>query len=360
MVPDANDFQDDYADPFGGVGDLSDAALEKLMSGGGAAAEEEDVTQLEPGTRVSGVVLEAQGDELLVELDGKNLGVIELSEFDALEVPAPGTPIQAEYLRFDDSKDACVLSTQTVRTEIAWEELRVGAVLSGRVTETNRGGLTLDIKGIRAFLPVSQIEIERVEDLEPYVGRTLSCAVIRFDRASEDLVVSRRQILEEEREAARASALESLEVGSVRSGTVRRLDDFGAFVDVGGVDGLLHISKIRQALGSADALHVGQKISVVIHNVDAARGRIGLDVHHAEEDAWDESIQGYAVGEVVTGVVSRQTEAGVFLRIDEGLEAVVRPDHIAELGDSASGSIVKGRIVAIDSAERTVQVRPLS
>ncbi len=347
------------------LSEMSDADLEALMGGGVAANEGDiDVAQIEPGTRLQGTVLEARGDELLVELDGKSLGVVDLSEFDAGEVPSSGDELHAELVRYDAEKEIAILSTSEVRTEVAWEELRVGTLVAGRVTDKNRGGLTLDIKGIRAFLPISQIELSRVEDLDPYVGQTLQCRVTQVDRADQNLVVSRRELLEEEAAAAREEALAKLDVGAVVTGTVVRINDHGAFIDLGGVDGLLHASKIRAAIQEdedGERVHVGKRIAVEVRTIDRSRARIGLDFHHVEGDSWDRVLANFAVGDLVVGWLSERSAAGARIKIDDGLEAAIPPEELGHLEPDASvGAIVRATIIALDAGAREVRVRPVA
>lgn len=353
---------DEYDDLLKDVAGISDADLERLMGGGGPPVDDSlAVEEIEPGTRIGGTVVELRDDEVLVELDGKNLGVIELGEFEIGEIPRPGTEIQAEFVRYDAEKDLSILSVQSVRREVLWDALRVGAVLAGTVVDKNKGGLTLDIKGERAFLPISQIELTRVEDLDPYLGRQLHCEVTRFDRQERNLIVSRRRILEREAAARKAEVLEALSEGDVVTGTVSRMTDHGAFIDLGGVDGLLHMSRIRQTVktGEGEPLHVGQKVTVLIATLDRERERIGLDFHRLEEDDWDQTIESYAVGDTVTGWVSRVESGRAVVRIDEGLEAIVPEEFLSSPEPPGTGSIVRGSIVAIDRANREVRLKPL-
>ena len=250
---------------------------------------------------------------------------------------------------------------QTVRTEVIWEGLKVGSVLSGTVVDKNKGGLTLDIKGVRAFVPISQIELTRVEDLDPYIGRQLECEVMQFDRRERNLVLSRRRILEAEAAVIKAKVLEELSEGDVVTGSVSRLTDHGAFIDLGGVDGLLHMSKIRESIksGGSEPLRAGQKVTVQIATIDRDRERIGLDFHQLAEDSWDRTIESYSVGDTVTGWVSRLEAGRTIVRIDEGLEAEVPDEFYDSVEAPGTGSIVRGRIVAIDRVKREIRLKPL-
>ncbi len=362
MTRPSDEIPNEYDDLLKDVSGISDADLERLMGGGGPAVDDSlAVEELEMGTLVGGTVVEVRDDEVLVELDGKNLGIIEVGEFEIGEVPRPGAEIQAEFIRYDQGKDVSILSVQTVRTEVLWEGLKVGSVLSGTVVDKNKGGLTLDIKGVRAFVPISQIELTRVEDLDPYIGRQLECEVMEFDRRERNLVLSRRRILEAEAAVIKAKVLEELSEGDIVTGSVSRLTDHGAFIDLGGVDGLLHMTKIRQSIksGESDPLRTGQKVTVQIATIDRDRERIGLDFHQLAEDSWDRTVESYSVGDTVTGWVSRLEAGRTIVRIDEGLEAEVPDEFYGSVEAPSTGSIVRGRIVAIDRVKREIRLKPL-
>lgn len=343
-------FNDDYEESLREALDMSDAELERLL-GGAEPEKSPEFEQLEPGTILEGVVVEVQSQEILLELDRKTLGVVDLEEYAGDELPSAGTALKAEFVRYDSGRSVCVLTTKAVRTEIAWEELRVGMVLEGIVDETNRGGLTLSIKGMRAFMPISQIELGRVEDLEPYVGRKLRCEVTQVDRAERNLVVSRRRVLDRESESERRELFDKLQEGEVIRGKVTRMTEHGAFVDVGGIDGLLHISKIVQR---RETLEAGDLVEVEIVRLDRDRGRVALDFRSVDELSWDSLVEGYEVGDNVTGWIARVENTGeVILALGEGLEAVI-PKGLA--GEAEVGNLVRGTIASIDSERNRVEV----
>ncbi len=356
---------------------MSDADLEALMGGGQESASEgqADAEQLQSGDRVQGVVIGLQGDEVLVELDGKTLGVVDIKEFEAEDIPEVGDKVKAEYSHYDYKKEVCVLSTQTVRTEVTWEQLHTGAVIEGKVTDTNRGGLILDIKGIRAFMPVSQIDRQRTEELEPFIGKKLQAEVTRVDRQREEIVVSRRNILEREYEKQREAAFSKLVEGTRVKGKVQRINQHGAFIDVGGVDGLLHISRI-QRMGKEEGneegpkLKEGQILEVEISRIDHERGRIGLDfvkketqaaqtveapVHQIEvEDTPFET--DYEVGESITGWVLRLEGDGATISIEEGVEAHVPKESIP--AGWGTGTVINAVVSKIQDKAPNIWLEP--
>lgn len=355
-------FRDSSDDDLDKIANLSDADLDRLMGGGSVEEETQNYETIEPGTRVKGIVIGMQGDEILVELDGKTVGVVDAKEFDEdEEIPGEGTTIQGEYVQYDAGRDVHLLSTKAVRTEVAWEELRPGMILEGVVTGTNKGGLTIDIKDMRAFMPISQIDRQRVEDLELFVGRKLRCEVTQVDRDRENLVVSRRLILDREHEAARQKAVDSVTEGTVVKGRITRLSEHGAFVDVGGVDGLLHASRIKDHFGTKDGSHPlkeGQLIEVEIARVDYDRARISLGFVAVEANSWSEVIGDYSEGDLVSGWISKETDDGLILSLDEGVEALIPKHLVDKLEDANVGAIVKANIASIDSEAKRITVHP--
>ncbi len=361
MTQNRDPFEDEFEKSLVDAASMSDDELARLLDAPAAApgGRPDSFESLEAGDRVEGTVVEVRGGEVLVELDGKTLGVVDAEEYDG-EPPRPGTRVQAEFVRRDAARDLFVLSTRPVRTEVAWEELRVGMTLEGTVVETNKGGLTLDIRGMRAFMPISCIERQRVEDIEPYVGRKLRFEVTQVDRAERNLVVSRRAILDREAEAQRGEALEKLSRGDVVRGRVTQLNQHGAFIDLGGVEGLLHASKIAREMHGAgesgrEALEVGDLVEVEIVSIDRERGRVGLDFREIEENAWETLIEGYAVGDEVTGWISRVGDDGAVLSLEEGLEAIVPRQQVTS--EMTTGTIVTATITEIDRERQRIAAR---
>jgi ribosomal protein S1 len=356
-------FQDRLKD----LASMSDEELARLMeggSGGGADASTKRPAfdDLAPGERVKGTVLDFQGDEILVEIDRKTLGIIDQAEFADEPLPLQGAPIQAEVIHFDRDKDVYLLTVKGVRSEVAWDDLRKGMEVEGKVVEATKGGLVIDLKGVRAFLPVSHIELHRVEAMEPYIGQKLRCEIQDIDRAAQNVVLSRRAILERERSSRRQDVFASLKEGDVRTGKVVRLTEHGAFVNLGDVDGLIHTSRIReQSRGGRDAgaLKVGQTVEVVINRVEPERGRISLDFRRVEQDSWEETSVNYKVGDVVTGWVTKVGPEGTVLSLGEGIEGLIPTVPGAEpSADFGTGSLVKGTIASIDKKTRRIVVKP--
>lgn len=368
MCAKSRDFPEDEPVKASGA-NLSDEDLERLLFGEASSARAgskggapgSNVEELAPGAVVRGTVIDNRGGEVVVEIDAKTLGLIEETEYDPDDdLPAVGDRIEARFVRYDRRRDLAVLSVREARREVFWEELRPGLIVEGLVTGTNKGGLTVDIKGHRAFLPVSQIELSRTEDLAPFVGQKLVCEITRVDRADENIVLSRRTILEREREETRANALAGLTEGEVLKGRVTRVNEHGAFIDLGGVEGLLHVSKIRarhQELGRAEELNPGRELEVELRRIDREQGRISLDFHRVAAEGWTTSIEGYVVGDEVTGWISRLSPTEAWISIEEGIEARMERAHLEP--HAARGTIVRGRIYSIDHQARRIELRPI-
>ncbi len=223
-------------------------------------------------------------------------------------------------------------------------------VVEARVTGHNKGGLECEVSSLRAFIPASQISLYRVEDLSQFVGQKFNCVVTQADPAKRNLVLSRRGILEREKAEAKANLMSQLEVGQVREGVVRSLQEFGAFVDLGGVDGLIHISQLSwdRLRHASEALELGQKVRVKVQKIDPATGKISLAFRDLAENPWSHAAQKYTARSRVEGTVSRLMEFGAFVRLEPGIEGLI---HISELAHKrvwrASDIVQEGQQVEV-------------
>jgi small subunit ribosomal protein S1 len=211
-----------------------------------------------------------------------------------------------------------------------WTDLTPGAIVEARVTGSNTGGLEVQVQSIRGFIPASQIDLYRVEQFGDYVNQRLQCVVTEANESRQKLVLSRRAVLEREKEAKRKELLESLAAGDTREGVVTKLMDFGAFVDIGGMEGLVHISKLSwdRVTHPNEVLKAGEKIKVKVEKVDQASGKISLSYRDTLQDPWDNIEQKYPVNSVARGTVSRIAQFGAFVKLEPGIEGLV---HISEL-----------------------------
>ncbi|MBC7324734.1 MAG: 30S ribosomal protein S1, partial [Moorella sp. (in: Bacteria)] len=297
--------------------------------------------ELRRGSIVAGTVVQINENEVLVDVGGKSEGIIPLNELshrnisDPREVLAVGDSIQVMVLRPENEEGHPVLSKRRADRRAAWERLEEhlasGAELQGEVIEVVKGGLLVDV-GVRGFVPASLVERGYVEDLNAYLGKTLRLRVIELDRSKNKVVLSQKAILEEEFEKQRQATWDSLEVGQIRKGIVRRLTNFGAFVDLGGVDGLLHVSEISwgRVEHPRDALAEGQEIEVKILGIDREEGKVSLGRKQLLPNPWDTAAERYPVGSIVEGKVLRLAPFGAFVEVEPGIEGLV---HISQLAD---------------------------
>ena len=232
---------------------------------------------------------------------------------------------------FDGANGVMLLSRKGSAVSNAnWNTVAVGMTVEARVTGVNKGGLEVDVHGIRGFMPISQIEMFRINELEPYLNQKLICMVAEVDVASQNLVVSRRDILEKEKAEAKEKLWAELKEGQVREGIVRSVMPFGAFVDLGGVDGLLHISEMSwsRQIDATKLFQSGQKVKVVVLKIDPETRKVGLGFKQLEENPWDVFSRDNRPGAIVTGKVTKLAEFGAFIELSPGIEGLV---HLSEL-----------------------------
>jgi small subunit ribosomal protein S1 len=317
------------------LNDVGDSQ-EELM-----AAIEATIKPFDEGDIVEGMVVKIDKDETLLDIGYKSEGVIparELSirnDVDPSEVVTVGDEIEALVLQKEDADGRLILSKKRAQYERAWgkiEEIknRDGTV-SGPVIEVVKGGLILDI-GLRGFLPASLVEMRRVRDLQPYVGQELECRIIELDKNRNNVVLSRRRFLEESQAEQRQEFLTSLAKGEVRTGTVSSIVNFGAFVDLGGVDGLVHVSELswKHVDHPGEVVEVGQEVQVEVLDVDLERERVSLSLKATQEDPWRQFARAHEVGDVIEGRVTKLVPFGAFVELDDAIEGLV---HISELAE---------------------------
>ncbi len=297
------------------------------------------LVSVEDGQIVEGTVVKVDKDEVLLDIGYKSEGVIpsrELSirnDVDPSEVVSMGDRIEALVLTKEDKDGRLVLSKKRAQYERAWGDIEKkkeeDGVVSGPVIEVVKGGLIIDI-GLRGFLPASLVELRRVRDLAPYVGRTLEAKIIELDKNRNNVVLSRRAWLEETQKEQREEFLENLKPGEIRSGVVSSVVNFGAFVDLGGMDGLVHVSELswKHVDHPGSVVQVGDEITVQVLEVDLDRERISLSLKATQQDPWQEFASSHRVGELVYGRVTKLVPFGSFVQVGDGIEGLV---HISEM-----------------------------
>ncbi|MEW6188761.1 MAG: 30S ribosomal protein S1 [Actinomycetota bacterium] len=324
------------------------------------------------GDIVSGKVVKVDRDEILVDIGYKSEGVIPIRELSIRPDVGPediqvGEEIEALVLQKEDSEGRLILSKKRADCEKAWEKIErtyeEGGSVKGEVIEVVKGGLILDI-GLRGFLPASLVELKRVKDLSQYVGRELECKIVEMNRNRNNVVLSRKAVLEEERKWERQKILSKLEKGQILTGKISSIVNFGAFVDLGGVDGLIHISELSWSHidHPSEVVSVGDEVKVQVLDIDLDRERISLGLKQTTEDPWKIKVGRYSVGDVIEGVISRIVPFGAFLQMDEGVEGLIHISELAEerieLPDQAvkAGDKIKAKIIDIDLERRRISL----
>ena len=337
------------------------------------AAMEASLNDFNDGDIMSGVVVKIDRDEVLLDIGYKSEGVIpskELSirhDVDPNEVVKVGDRIEALVLQKEDKEGRLILSKKRAQYERAWgrieETMASGNTIKGPVIEVVKGGLILDI-GLRGFLPASLVDLRRVRDLQPYIGQELEAKIIELDRNRNNVVLSRRAFLEESQSEGRKKFLENLQKGERRKGTVSSIVNFGAFVDLGGVDGLVHVSELswKHVDHPSEVVAVGQEVEVEVLDVDLERERVSLSLKATQEDPWKEFERRYKAGEVISGQVTKLVPFGAFVRVAQGIEGLV---HISELSHEhvdtpesvlSVGDEVQAKVVDVDVSRRRVSL----
>ncbi len=311
--------------------DLADDALDDAYAA--------TMVVVEDGQIVEGTVVKVDQDEVLLDIGYKSEGVIparELSirnDVDPHEVVSLGERVEALVLQKEDKEGRLVLSKKRAQYERAWgkiEEIKAReGVVSGPVIEVVKGGLIVDI-GLRGFLPASLVELRRVRDLQPFVGRVLEAKIIELDKNRNNVVLSRRAYLEETQKDQREQFLDNLKPGEVRKGVVSSVVNFGAFVDLGGMDGLIHVSELswKHVDHPGSVVAVGDEVTVQVLEVDLDRERISLSLKATQQDPWQAFASNHRVGELVYGRVTKLVPFGAFVQVGDGIEGLV---HISEM-----------------------------
>ena len=305
------------------------------------AAIDATIKYFNDGDIVEGTIVKVDRDEVLLDIGYKTEGVIpsrELSikhDVDPGDVVSVGDLVEALVLTKEDKEGRLILSKKRAQYERAWGDIEKvkeeDGVVTGTVIEVVKGGLILDI-GLRGFLPASLVEMRRVRDLAPYIGQQIEAKIIELDKNRNNVVLSRRAWLEQTQSEVRSTFLNKLEKGQVRPGVVSSIVNFGAFVDLGGVDGLVHVSELswKHIDHPSEVVEVGTEVTVEVLDVDLDRERVSLSLKATQEDPWRQFARTHAIGQIVPGKVTKLVPFGAFVRVEEGIEGLV---HISELAE---------------------------
>jgi small subunit ribosomal protein S1 len=325
------------------------------------------------GDVVTGHVVRIDNDEVLVDIGYKSEGVIPVGELSIRKSVDPsdevslGEEVDALVLTKEDQDGRLILSKKRARFEKAWRRIEAaaesGEPVNGSVIEVVKGGLIIDL-GVRGFLPASLVDIRRVPNLDEYMGQTIECKVIELNRSRNNVVLSRRAVLEEQRKEDRERILDRLQPGQIVEGMISNIVDFGAFVDLDGIDGLIHISELSWSHVNhpSEILNIGDTVSVKVLDIDRQRQRISLGLKQTQEDPWQRVVDTYNIGDELEGNVTKVVTFGAFVEILDGVEGLV---HISELAQHhvdnpreiiQPGDPVRVKILEIDSERRRLSL----
>ena len=362
---------------------LTDSPTAKIVEGSNGLLLEVDgqivpnydatLRPFEEGEVVTGHVVRIDQDEVLVDIGYKSEGVIPANELsirksvDPHEEVSIGDEVDALVLTKEDQDGRLIMSKKRARFEKAWRRIEAaaesGEPVEGTVIEVVKGGLIIDL-GVRGFLPASLVDIRRVPNLDEYMGTQIECKVIELNRSRNNVVLSRRAVLEEERKEVRQQILDKLQPGDVVEGQISNIVDFGAFVDLDGIDGLIHISELSWSHVNhpSEVLEIGDTVQVKVLDIDRDRQRISLGLKQTQEDPWQRIVNTYNIGDELAGPVTKVVNFGAFVEILDGVEGLV---HISELASHhvesprdiiAPGDEIRVKILEIDSERRRLSL----
>ncbi|WP_435925224.1 30S ribosomal protein S1 [Paenibacillus sp. DYY-L-2] len=353
---------------------MSEETKHELEAAETASQEEmEQIVSLKKGDTVKGTIVKIEDNQAYVSIGYKYDGVIPIRELSSVHLDSAadavqvGQEVETKVVSIDDEKERLVLSKRAIDSENAWEELQKRfdsqETFEVTVADVVKGGIVADV-GVRGFIPASMVERHFVEDFSDYKGRTLRVKVKELDRENNKVILSQKDVLDEEFEANKLKVMGELNEGQVLEGTVQRLTQFGAFVDVGGVDGLVHVSEIawNHVEKPADVLSEGDKVKVKVLKVDPEKGKISLSIKAATPGPWETAAEQFHTGDIVSGEVKRLVNFGAFVEIAPGVEGLV---HISQISHKhigtphevlKEGQSVQVKILDVNPGEKRVSL----
>jgi len=315
--------------------------------------------QLESGTKLKAKVQTVTAEDVFCEVGYRSPGVLPLRQFPQGKQPRVGEEFLVHVEKFDADAGVIRVNLPKASRKVrgGWEELSVGQIVDCVVNKTNKGGLEVTISSLRAFLPASQVDLGFVSSLDTYVGQKFAVEITEVNPAKRNLVVSRKSILIQERKEAAATFWPTVDVGQQYPGRVKTIKDYGAFVDIGGVDGFLHIGEMSwsRLKHPSDVLAEGQLVDVVIISLDREKQKIGLGMRQLSQNPWDQIIEKYGVGTTVTGKVTRTSDFGAFVELEPSVEGLI---HISELDHKRVKKVTDVVTVGQEVAVQVLEVAP--
>ncbi|KZE55444.1 30S ribosomal protein S1 [Brevibacillus parabrevis] len=311
-----------------------------------------DATTISVGDVVKATVTKVEDKQALVDVGYKYDGLIPISELSPLhvekvaDVVSVGDTFEVKVIKLNDEKEELVVSKKAVAMESSWADLeqkmQAGTVIEATVKEVVKGGLVVDV-GVRGFIPASMVERHFVEDFSDYKGKSLTLKVVEMDKEKNKVILSHKAVLEDEAKAQKQSILDQIQVGQVLEGTVQRMTDFGVFVDIGGVDGLVHVSELawNRVEKPSDVVKEGDKVQVKVLKIDRENERIGLSIKETQAGPWAKVAEEFKAGSVATGTVKRLVSFGAFVEVAPGIEGLVHISQIANRRVNTPGEVLK-------------------
>jgi small subunit ribosomal protein S1 len=340
---------------------LGDMSIEQLME-----QEQPEPSPQQAGGVRKGQVVSIQGDDIFIDLGGRSEGILPAQQWDEDEpLPEIGQLVEVTVEGFDSREGLMTLSRKGAVMAAAWDTLEKGQVVEGRVTGMNKGGLELDINGIRAFMPASQVDRGRVEDISIFLNERLRAVVSEIDRSARNVVVSRRDLMDREAAEQAEKTMATIAEGDTVTGTVRNIMPYGAFVDIGGVDGLLHVKDMSHShvKDPNEVVKNGQVLELQVLSVDRENGKIGLGLKQVQGDPWQGVENKYAEGQLVSGRVTRLADFGAFVELEPGVEGLVPMSELSfeRRIKSASdvvkeGDVIQVRVLSVDPVRRRISL----
>jgi len=332
-----------------------------------ASAFEKTLVQIRPGQTITGTVVQITEDEVCVNIGYKADGLVKMADLSSTDVKV-GDEIEVEVVKVNDGEGNVILSQRNIVNRKAWEEIvaksEAGEYIVGTGKEAVKGGLLANVNGVRCFIPASHLSLRYVEKINEFVGQEMTLKIIEVDKTKKRIVASRKEVLKEEEASKKKEIWGKLEIGSVVKGTVRRLADFGAFVDIGGVDGLVHVTDLSwgRVKHPSDVVKPGDVIEVKILNVDPEKERISLSYKQTQPKPWTVAGEKYPVGTVVEGKVVRITTFGAFVELEPGLDGLVHISQcaltrIAKVEDAVNvGDVVRVKVLDVNTEAKRISL----
>lgn len=363
------------------IGTMSEALNDAVQNNGGSEDEltfeqmlNESFTTLHTGDVVKGTVISISNEEVSVNLNYKSDGIIPKGEYsrDANVIPSkvlqPGDEIEVFVVRVNDGDGNVLLSRKRIEDQKGMEEVEAAyqnkTVITGKITDVVRGGLIALVNGIRVFIPSSQVSNKFIEDLNVFKGQELEFNIIELDKVKRRFIGGRKALIEKEILEKKAALFEKLDIGSKVKGTVSRITDFGAFVDLGGVDGLIHISEMSwgRITNPKEILKEGQEVDVIILDVDKEKGKISLSLKDSSNNPWATAVEKYAVGSITEGKVVRMVPFGAFIELEAGVDGLVHISQIANKhvvkpeDELKVGEIIKVKVLEVNAEQKKISL----